>query len=849
METSHLASGSQRRPRPRLLPNGHASSLATAPMQPIKMLLVGLLSALLAATVSGAWTPLHAAPGPISVYVLDGEPGFYQNNGVTMAQKPPDAPVLQSEWSDSNRLSFEVLDVHQSPNVISFGASKGEVLQTGTYTGTEPDAYPENGQPRMQNPCGHYEEGSFTVHELSWAGDVLERFAVTFSYRCPWETGGSPGREYRGEIRYQSTVDVKAITVTPQAIDYPDRFTDTSSSPRTVTVRNPGTLPLELTTVSLGGSNPGQFELSADGCSGTTLAPDGQCSFRVTFAPTTGGDKEAKVLIDDATTYFGRHWVALTGTAVAPRPDVQIDWGSMDFPEQPIGTASEPQQKYIHSGGNVPVEIGTVSITGTGKDNFVLVEDSCSSTTLPEGESCWVKIRFKPVEPGWQTAEIRVTSNDSDSPDLFEFSALALRAESAVELKAMKGLGPRTAWNTGSAIARTQSSGGDYLHAALTSPIVGGKWVKDTGPYLGVKVARRETGGTIWSGSFRVNPASQHGDRITLAASGKSVYATWVKLTKVVGFKPSQPRVVLFRSAGRHGDPSQWGAVERLSSKTGRVDFPTIAASGARVYVAWTNADNGFIKLAVSPDRGKSWSEQTLGVAEGAFGEGRAGYPSVAADDNLVAVAWLEQAGTVVARLSTDAGATWSPPEALTGALAAKRARRNDIDAPKASRVDLAGGLWHTAEDPDLASSMPSVAVLAGRAAVTWATGDSVKVRVWENGAWGPLRGAYGRAEQNDNIDYIYGPTVALNGGDALGVAFSVLHKGGGSSTLMWSESSDDGASWYHRKRIGTVRYEDRVNNDWPSVAWPWKGKRVIVWNASGPHTIKLQVREATGSP
>jgi hypothetical protein len=87
-----------------------------------------------------------------------------------------------------------------------------------------------------------------------------------------------------------------------------------------------------------------------------------------------------------------------------------------------------------------------------------------------------------------------------------------------------------------------------------------------------------------------------------------------------------------------------------------------------------------------------------------------------------------------------------------------------------------------------------------------------------------------------------------LSGADAVGVAFSVERTGGDSSTLMWVESADDAEHWYFRKIVGDVRPEDRVHNDWPSVASPAAGKRVIHWNASGASSFRLLMREASGS-
>ena len=810
-----------------------------------------MLVILLAVTSAVASSPARAASDPVDLIVIDGEPGFNWHWGQSLAQVPPDGPRLVTEWSDTNRLIFNYIDYWGHDDSLSLRAPAGEDLAVGTYTGAEPGAYPENGQPRLDATCGHHYDGRFTVHELAWgAGGELDRAAISIDYSCNDVAGQPPRRDYHAEIRYSSTIDAAAITIEPHRIEYPERFTDTSSNAKPVTITNPGTVPMTLHSLSLGGPNPGQFALVEDECSGQTIAPGGRCIFKVRFQPTSGGAKEAHVIIDDTATHFGRHWLKLFGTGVVPKAEAWMGWADMDFAWRHIGTASGEQIRGIRSMGNIPLEIESVAIVGAGEASFVLTEDLCSGQTLPVDGECRVKVRFKPVDPGWQVAELRVRSNDPDSPERVTVRGLALREQSAVKVGYERSLGPRFRWNTGSALVDSTSSMGSYLHATWVTPVVKGKPIRNDGPYLGVQVVRRKVGTASWPpGSVRINPLKQHGDRPALAASGRSLYATWVSIKKPLDYKGWRSRTVYFRAATSHGKPGTWGPVKQLSPLKGKVDYPTVAAAGTRVYVAWTNATNGEVKLAQSTDRGKTWTRKTLGTAYSSAGEGKAGFPVMAADDNLVAIAWLRRGGEVVARISTNGGSSWSTTKVLTGPNAAQRASRLGIDNGKARRVQPIRWTFRAAADTDLASSVPGIDVLDGRVAVTWATGDSLKVRIWEASSWGPLRGAYGQAEVDDDVDYIYGPAVVLNGADRVGLAYSMTRSNGKSSYVMWTESDDNGQTWFHRKFVGQIRYDDKIWNEWPSVAWPWKTKRVIAWNAIGEQSFRLRVREANGNP
>ena len=99
-----------------------------------------------------------------------------------------------------------------------------------------------------------------------------------------------------------------------------------------------------------------------------------------------------------------------------------------------------------------------------------------------------------------------------------------------------------------------------------------------------------------------------------MTAAGSNVYAAWVSQTKWIGYDPKAPRVLYVRANTNHGSTTAWRTAVRVSSATGRVDYPAIAASGNSVYVAYTDADTGNVRLATSRDRGATWTYRTLGT-------------------------------------------------------------------------------------------------------------------------------------------------------------------------------------------------------------------------------------------
>ena len=202
--------------------------------------------------------------------------------------------------------------------------------------------------------------------------------------------------------------------------------------------------------------------------------------------------------------------------------------------------------------------------------------------------------------------------------------------------------------------------------------------------------------------------ANSNAARLGLAAAGSRVYATWVSQTKWVNYSPTAPRVLYVRVNTNHGSSTAWKSAITLSSTSRRVDYPTIAATGDDVYIAYTDGTTGEIRVARSGDRGAHWTKTAIGTSTVSTSEGRSGLPSVAANGSTVVVGdWVaDSAGTVKARVSTNRGSTWGT--AVT--IGSK------------------------------SNGYASAAVLGSRIAIAWTTADDVVVRQAISGTWGTAK-------------------------------------------------------------------------------------------------------------
>ena len=212
----------------------------------------------------------------------------------------------------------------------------------------------------------------------------------------------------------------------------------------------------------------------------------------------------------------------------------------------------------------------------------------------------------------------------------------------------------------------------------------------------------------------------------------------------------------------------------------------------------------------------------TLGsTSAGSATAGRYGMPRIAASGNTVIVSWLANAnGAVRARVSIDAGRTWSTTGSIVG-----------------SSTDI-----------------PAVAASGSRAAVAWTDGSSAVVRTWAGGAWSTPKATVLPA--GATYTQTYGPAIALSGATGVGVAWSgcvtacTSWSSATRANLVWSESKDGGASWFAGQVIGSSAASTaRRYNDYPSILWPSATVRHVLWNAgtAGTNNYRIVLRTGTG--
>ncbi|NQU10450.1 choice-of-anchor D domain-containing protein, partial [bacterium] len=113
-------------------------------------------------------------------------------------------------------------------------------------------------------------------------------------------------------VRGTGYVPAPAVCLNRSSIMFGSVQVTELSPHQSVVLTNCGTAPLSIISVGLSGANPGDFQISSDGCTGGLIATGATCTVAARFAPTVGGNLAATLVISNSAA-GSPHTVALSG--------------------------------------------------------------------------------------------------------------------------------------------------------------------------------------------------------------------------------------------------------------------------------------------------------------------------------------------------------------------------------------------------------------------------------------------------------------------------------------------------------------------------------------------------------
>jgi hypothetical protein len=215
-----------------------------------------------------------------------------------------------------------------------------------------------------------------------------------------------------------------AVTLNPTSLTFASQSTGTTSPAQSVTLTNSGTAPLTIGSVSITGTNSGDFaQTNTCPLSPSTLAANGTCTINVTFTPTATGTRTASVSIAD-NAGGSPQTVSLSGTGNAPpAPVVSLSPTSLTFTSQAVNTTSAAQSVTLTNTGSAALSISSIGFTGTNAGDFAQT-NTCpiSPSTLAAGANCTISVTFAPLGSGSRAANLSISDNANGSPQTVALS-------------------------------------------------------------------------------------------------------------------------------------------------------------------------------------------------------------------------------------------------------------------------------------------------------------------------------------------------------------------------------------------------------------------------------------------
>ncbi|MFZ6647149.1 choice-of-anchor D domain-containing protein [Undibacterium sp. TJN25] len=210
------------------------------------------------------------------------------------------------------------------------------------------------------------------------------------------------------------------------SIAFDDTQVGKSSAVHTTTLSNTGTAALKITSLVLGGAQPGDFVLGGTCATNATVNPSGSCTVESSFKPSAAGARAASLLlVTDAGAQFN---LALAGNGIAvvvSTPMLSITPQSFDFGAVTIGGTAPTKRFTLSNTGTSAVSLTSATFSGP----FSGVADSSGCPVLPfslqAGTSCDLVVQYLPVSAGTSNGNVVIQSSDAATKWTISFSGEA----------------------------------------------------------------------------------------------------------------------------------------------------------------------------------------------------------------------------------------------------------------------------------------------------------------------------------------------------------------------------------------------------------------------------------------
>ncbi len=179
-----------------------------------------------------------------------------------------------------------------------------------------------------------------------------------------------------------------ALSFNPSVVSFPVTADNATSAQIPVTITNSGGSPASISSVAT--SAP--FAITGNTCpvAPATLAVNGTCTLNITFTPPGTASYTGSVTLTGSFSNSPAA-ISLSGQGAMP-PAATLTPGSLSFPDTVQGAVSAPQSFTVTSTGDVPVMLGSPSVSTA---EYQIAGNNCPASLAPNA-TCSIGVLFHP---------------------------------------------------------------------------------------------------------------------------------------------------------------------------------------------------------------------------------------------------------------------------------------------------------------------------------------------------------------------------------------------------------------------------------------------------------------------
>ncbi len=215
---------------------------------------------------------------------------------------------------------------------------------------------------------------------------------------------------------------------TPSSFTFANQALLKTSSPQPLSISNPGTTSLIISSLTVAGTNAGDFSYQVTGGTGVTfgrfgtypvtIAPGGTLTGSVFFTPTQNGARTATLVSSDNAA-GSPHSITLSGTGGSgSAPGFSAAPTPLTFASQQVGTTSSSQAITISNPGTAQLQITALSLNGGNAGDFAFASgfNPLQPINIAANASTSIPLVFAPTASGARSTTLTITDNATGSP-------------------------------------------------------------------------------------------------------------------------------------------------------------------------------------------------------------------------------------------------------------------------------------------------------------------------------------------------------------------------------------------------------------------------------------------------